>query len=44
MSPNNTLKVLRKNKKLSQAEVAYRIGCSIDVIKNIEKDGYPVPG
>lgn len=44
MSPNNTLKELRKSKSLSQAEVAYKLGCSIEFFKNIESDGYPIPG
>lgn len=44
MSPNTTLKLLRLKNKISKAEVAYKLGCNVMEITNIENDGYPVTG
>ncbi len=44
MSPNTTLKLLRLKKKISKAEVAYKLGCNVIDITNIENDGYPITG
>jgi transcriptional regulator with XRE-family HTH domain len=44
MSPNSTLRLLRINNKISQAEAAFKLGCGFMEINNIESEGYPVTG
>lgn len=44
MSTNSILKGLRQKKHISKTEVAFKIGCSIMDINNIETEGYPITG
>lgn len=44
MSPNRTIKRIRIQKNISQAEIAYKLGCSIAEINEIETEGFPITG
>lgn len=44
MSPNSILRHLRESQGISQAEVAFRLGCSISDIRYLEQEGNPVKG
>lgn len=44
MSPNRTIKRIRINNNISQAEVAYKLGCSIAEINEIETEGSLITG
>lgn len=44
MSPNRTIKRIRINNNISQAEVAYKLGCSIAEINEIETEGFLITG
>lgn len=44
MSTNSILKELRLKNQISKTEVAFKIGCSIKDINNIETKGYPITG
>ena len=44
MSPNKILKLLRIQRKISKAEVAFKVGCTIEDINEIENEGTPIMG
>jgi transcriptional regulator with XRE-family HTH domain len=42
MSPNDTLRLLRIKNRTSKAEAAFKLGCSINEINDLEREGFPV--